>query len=227
MSDFRFPDDTRRFLEGIAANNEKTWFDANRPLYDAGYVAAGRAFVSAIGPRLAEISPEVKFEPKINGSLSRINRDIRFSKDKRPYKTHLDAWFWHGEQRSWQLPGFWFRLTATELMLGSGLYLFDKPMLESFRQSVIHPRSGKALLAAVAEIEAAGNYVLGEKTRKQLPRGYSSGDSERDAFLLFEGLNAGITLPVGLAYQPGIDEICLAHFRATGPIGNWRRAEVE
>ena len=127
MSDFRFPDETRAFLAGIAANNEKTWFDANRPLYDAGYVVAGRAFVSAIGPRLTEISPEVKFEPKINGSLSRINRDIRFSKDKRPYKTHLDAWFWHGEKRSWALPGFWFRLTATELMLGSGLYLAGSP----------------------------------------------------------------------------------------------------
>ena len=55
MSDFRFPDETRAFLEGIAANNEKAWFDANRPLYEAGYVAAGRAFVSAMGPRASEM----------------------------------------------------------------------------------------------------------------------------------------------------------------------------
>jgi uncharacterized protein (TIGR02453 family) len=227
MTDFHFPDETRAFLDGIAAHNEKAWFDANRGLYEAGYVAAGRAFVSAMGPRLVEISPDVHFEPKINGSLSRINRDIRFSKDKRPYKTHLDAWFWHGEKRSWQLPGFWFRLTASELTLGSGLYLFDKPMLETFRQSVIHPRSGKALLAAVAEIAAAGDYALGEKTRKLLPRGYSSGDPERDAFLLYEGLNAGITLPVELAYRPGIVELCLEHFRATWPVGKWMLAELD
>lgn len=226
MSDFQFPDETRAFLEGIAANNDKAWFDANRPLYEAGYVAGGRAFVNAIGPRLAEISPEVRFEPKVNGSLSRINRDIRFSKDKRPYKTHLDAWFWHGERRSWQLPGFWFHLTATGLQLGSGLYMFDKEMLESFRQSIIHPRSGKALLAAVAEVKAAGDYALGEKNRKRPPRGYASDYPERAEFLLFEGLHAGTTLPAEVAYAPGLVETCLAHFRATWPVGRWMLAEL-
>src|SRR5664279_4905169 len=81
-----FPAATFEFLNGIAANNEKTWFDAHRGLYDAGYVEPAKAFVTAIGPKLREISPNVQFEPKVNGSLGRVNRDIRFSKDKRPYK---------------------------------------------------------------------------------------------------------------------------------------------
>src|SRR3954447_12759897 len=84
-----FPKETFAFLEGIAAHNEKAWFEDHRDLYEAGYVAPARAFVETLGPKLKKVSPTVQFEPKVNGSLSRINRDIRFSKDKRPYKDHL------------------------------------------------------------------------------------------------------------------------------------------
>jgi uncharacterized protein (DUF2461 family) len=52
-----FPKATKQFLEGIAENNSKEWFDAHRALYDEGYVGAGRAFVDAIGPALRKISP--------------------------------------------------------------------------------------------------------------------------------------------------------------------------
>lgn len=85
-----FPPETAAFLRGIAGNNTKEWFTANRALYDVGYVDAGRAFVEAVGPELGNISPTVQFEPKIGASLMRVNRDIRFSRDKRPYKVHLD-----------------------------------------------------------------------------------------------------------------------------------------
>ena len=91
-----FPRETARFLADLAKNNEKAWFDAHRGDYDQFYVAPALAFVAAIGPRLQKISPTVAFEPRINGSLFRINRDVRFSKDKRPYKDHIDLWFWHG-----------------------------------------------------------------------------------------------------------------------------------
>lgn len=59
-----FPKETFLFLEGIAAHNEKAWFDANRAFYDKGYVEAGKAFVGKMGPRLRAISPEVQFDPK-------------------------------------------------------------------------------------------------------------------------------------------------------------------
>src|ERR1700759_3318345 len=128
MTDFAgFPKDTIRFLEGIAAHNEKAWFEANRDLYESGYVAPARAFVEALGPLLMKFAPTVKFDPKINGSLHRINRDIRFSKDKRPYKEHLNAWFWTGDSKGWQQPGFWFSVSPKHVYLGVGMYQFDKP----------------------------------------------------------------------------------------------------
>lgn len=225
MSATAFPQASLDFLAGIAANNEKAWFDANRGLYERGYVEAGRAFVEAIGPRLRDLSPRVQFAPKINGSQSRINRDVRFSKDKRAYKTHLDLWFWHGEKRSWDCPGFWFRLTAEHVHLGCGLHGMSPETLESFRHSIVLPRSGKALVAAVEAVRANGDYAIGEKTRKRLPRGFEAPE-ERADYLLYEGLTAGKQLPASAALEPDFADICMAHFTATWSIGKWLLDEV-
>jgi uncharacterized protein (TIGR02453 family) len=219
-----FPPQTLEFLKGIAAHNDKAWFEANRPLYEAGYVAPARAFVEAIGPRLRGISPSVQFEPKVNGSMGRINRDIRFSKDKRPYKDHLDLWFWHGDRKSWDSPGFWFSLSASKVSLGVGLYAFDKEALDSFRQSVIHPRSGRALLKAVADVKAAGLEV-GGKTRKLMPRGFTA-DADRAEYLLHEGLYTSTTLPTDAALKPDFVDRCVTVFSNAWPIGKWLLAEV-
>jgi uncharacterized protein (TIGR02453 family) len=220
-----FPKATFEFLKGIAAHNEKVWFDAHRDLYDAGYVAPARAFVEALGPELKKIAPTVKFEPKVNGSMQRINRDIRFSKDKRPYKEHLNLWFWLGDNKGWETPGFWFSLSQTEVHLGVGMYGFEKEQLESFRQSVVHPRSGKALLAAVAKVEKAGDYEIGGKTRKLMPRGFEA-DADRAEYLLYEGLYTSFALPAATASEPDFAKVAAGHFKKMWPIGEWLLAEV-
>ena len=220
-----FPKETFAFLSGIAAHNDKIWFDAHRDLYEAGYDAPARAFVEALGPKLRAISSDVKFEPKVNGSLQRVNRDIRFSKDKRPYKESLNLWFWHGDNKGWGAPGFWFSVSAKEVHLGVGMYGLDKAQLDSFRQSVIHPRSGKALLAAVAKVERAGDYEIGGKTRKLMPRGFEA-DPDRAHFLLYEGLYASAKLPAETAATSDFASVAATHFKKMWPIGKWLLEEV-
>jgi uncharacterized protein (TIGR02453 family) len=226
MVDFRaFPAATRKFLEGIAEHNEKPWFDANRALYDEGYVAAGREFVAALGPELQKISPAVQFEPRIGASLMRVNRDTRFSKDKRPYKDHLDLFFWHGERKGWTHPGFFIRLTAKDVWLGSGMHHFEGDLLARYRDAVVDERSGKALEAAIAEVEAAGDYAIGGMPRKQVPRGYDKA-SPRAKYLLWESLPAMGQLTIDDALTPGFGDVALTHFRATWPVGKWLLDEV-
>lgn len=219
-----FPKETLTFLEGIATNNEKAWFDAHRPLYETGYVEAAKAMVTELGPRLQKLSPGVQYDARINGSIARINRDIRFSKDKRPYKTHLDLWFWHGEKRAWDLPGFWFSFTPTAIHAGSGLYMFEGDRLDAFRQSVIHPRSGKALAAMVSDLTARGYKVEG-KTRKRMPAGYEA-DPSRAEFLLYEGLFSIVELPVAAGLQTDFSDQLYEHLAATKPVNDWLIAEV-
>ena len=167
-----FPKATRQFLEGIAANNSKEWFEAHRALYEDGYVAPARAFVEAVGPELRKFSPDVRFEPKINGSIGRVNRDTRFSKDKRLYKDNLDLFFWHGDKKGWDHPGFFIRLTAKDVWLGSGMHHLEGEQLTRYRDAVVDERSGKALVAAIEKIEKAGDYSVGGMARKTVPRGY-------------------------------------------------------
>ncbi|UJW86778.1 DUF2461 domain-containing protein [Devosia sp. SL43] len=220
-----FPPETLTFLRGIAEHNDKAWFEDNRRLYEAGYVQPGIAFVEAVGPQLRAISADVQFVAKVNGSVSRINRDIRFSKDKRPYKNHLGLWFWHGDKKSWNAPGFYFHVSAEEVFIAVGKYGFDKDALETFRSSIVLNRSGNALVDAVAKVRAVGDYQIGEKTRKLMPRGFEA-PADRAEYLLYEGLTASIRLPASDALEAGFSDRCVAHFAAEWPVGQWLMTEL-
>lgn len=74
-----FPPQSVAFLAGIREHNERTWFEAHRAEYDTYYVAVGREFVLAAVGRLQELFPGIRAEPKVLGSIGRINRDTRFS----------------------------------------------------------------------------------------------------------------------------------------------------
>lgn len=79
-----FGPDTVIFLSELSANNNKAWFDSHRSEYETSYIAPAKAFVGAVGAGLQAIAPGIHAEPKVNGSIFRINRDIRFSRDKTP-----------------------------------------------------------------------------------------------------------------------------------------------
>lgn len=94
-----FPEETFRFLRDITKNNDRTWLEAHRAEYDAGHVEPAKAFVSALGPRLRKLAPTVHFEARVNGSLFRINRDIRLSKDKTRAVAYAPACSTSGPER--------------------------------------------------------------------------------------------------------------------------------
>src|SRR5256885_16534135 len=87
---------TTTFLRDLGRNNSKEWFHTHYDDYQERLLEPAMAFVEAIGPLLRRFAPDTQAVPKIGASVMRINRDIRFAKDKRPYKDHLDLWFWRG-----------------------------------------------------------------------------------------------------------------------------------
>jgi uncharacterized protein (TIGR02453 family) len=221
-SEARFTDfakDAFTFLRGIAQHNTKAWFQAHQAEYHALYDTAVR-FAAAVGPKLKQVSPRLRFDPRINGSVFRIQRDIRFSKDKTPYKPHLDLWFWAGDRKGWDVPGCFFRMFAKRLLLGAGMHGFEKDQLERYRRAVVAPRSGKALATLVARLEKAG-YALAEPTRKHVPRGFDP-SHPRAALLLLEGLHATYEGPVPREVSSAkFVDFCLKRFRATWPVNDW------
>src|SRR5215831_13499583 len=173
MSFTGFPKETVRFLSGIRDHNEKEWFEAHRDDYQRFFLAPAVAFAEALAPRLRKIEPAVSVEPRVNGSIMRINRDIRFSKDKSPYKDHLDLWFWTGDRKGWDCSGFFFRMQPDTLLLGAGMHRFQP----------------QALAAIAAKLRKAG-YEVGSEMYKKLPAGVAA-DHPRAALLRHGGMHAG------------------------------------
>lgn len=215
-----FPEETFAFLKGISAHNDKAWFDAHRADYDAFYVGAGREFVSAIGPRLADLSPGVRFEPKVNGSISRINRDTRFSRDKRPYKDRLELWFWHGDKRSWDCPGFYVSLSAETVFVAVGMYGFPKPMLDRYRALISDPGPAAEIKAIIDRVASVGPYTVSGKNRKAPPRGLAA-EGVSAEMLCYESLGAMFEWEASVALEAGFVDFCLGHWRKCWPIGRW------
>ncbi len=189
MSEFTgFPPETTNFLAQISQNNSKQWFDAHRSDYDDYWVTPAKAFVAAAGEALQELAP-VEAQPKVNGSIFRINRDIRFSADKRPYKDHLDFWFWEGDRKS-AVSGFYLRITPDGVGVGVGAHGFDKDRLAAYRAAVIAPDSGASLQSAVTALEKAKIEVKGQHY-KQLPRGFDTADDFTGRMLRYNALWTG------------------------------------
>jgi uncharacterized protein (TIGR02453 family) len=218
-----FSKETTTFFKELAQNNQRSWFDANRERYQQHVIEPAQAFILAMGNRLARLAPTIIADPRSNGSGSifRIHRDVRFSKDKTPFKTNLGIFFWHGAPRKGNQPGFYFHLEAGHLALYAGSYVFEKDILERYRQAVVHPDRGKQLSAAVKKLESLGGYRLGEPYYKRMPKGY---DEEQDprGFLRYNTFYVmfASTLPKEL-YSADLVEYCYGHFKNMHPVLKW------
>jgi len=115
-----FPKQCISFFRNLKKNNTKEWFADHRGEYDEHVLAPSRAFVVAMGDRLKDLSPYVHAESKVNRSLFRIHRDIRFSKDKSPYKTHMGIWFWEGSRQRMECSGYYFHVDPPQPAFGGG-----------------------------------------------------------------------------------------------------------
>src|SRR5262245_28501995 len=215
-----FAKETVRFLEGIRDHNEKAWFEAHRQDYERAFLAPAQAFVEALKPRLRKIDPDLNAEPRVNGSIMRINRDVRFSKDKSPYKDHLDLWFWTGDRKGWDSSGFFFRLTPDRLMLGAGMHQFMPPALARYRAAVLDRARGEALGALVARLRTGG-YEVGTESYKKASAG-APADHPRAGLLRHGGLHGGWegAHPSAL-HGPGFVAFVLRHYAALAPLHAW------
>jgi uncharacterized protein (TIGR02453 family) len=215
-----FPEETLSFLADLELHNDKVWFDQHRQAYEDHWLAPGVAFVDAIAPGLRKLDATVTCIPKVNGSLFRLHRDVRFSKDKRPYKEHLDMWFWAGPRKKEAASGFFFRLKKDHLLVGVGNHTLDKGQLDRYRAQVADPHQGKALLSALKKVENAGYEVAGEHYKKQ-PRGFAL-DGRQEALIRHNALYVHQQLPItDDVHQPSIVKTCLQHYKKMLPVHAW------
>ena len=126
------------FLEDLRANNNREWFAANKRRYEEQLLEPALAFIEAFAPRLEQISPHFRAEARPSGgSLFRIYRDTRFSKDKTPYKTNVGLHFRHEAAKDAHAPGYYLHIGPGEIFAGGGIWHPDTAAATRIREAIV------------------------------------------------------------------------------------------
>lgn len=211
-----FPLGLLHFLSDLSRNNNRTWFTANKSRYETELLEPALAFIEAMADPLARISPHFRAEPKkVGGSLMRIYRDVRFSSDKRPYKTNVGIQFRHESGRDVHAPGFYFHVDPDEVFLGVGIWHPDSKSLAKIRRAIHKDQAGwKQAKNAKAFRET---YELAGDSLKRPPRGYDAehpliDDLKRKDFIAVHQLDHDVL------FEPDLVKSAIGNFRVAKPI---------
>lgn len=214
-----FPE-TLEFYKELRENNDKRWFEEHRNIYNELVLEPAKAFINAMGKRLQGLSRDINAVPKVDGSIFRIYRDVRFSPDKSPFKTHLGIWFWEGMRKKMECSGYYLQIEPAVLWLGGGMYQIPDDMLSFYRENVVDKKYGEALAKAVKAVKDNGMEVGGAHFKKT-PRGFNS-EHKNAALLLHKGLWAGIEEKIPKQFfSPEFVEHCFICFKNSAPLHKW------
>ncbi len=168
-----FPKDFFVFFGELKSRNDRGWFEANKQRFRDSVQAPMSAFISAMAPRLARISKHFVADPRPNGgSMFRIYRDIRFAKDKRPYKEHAACHFRHVQGRDVHAPGFYMHFASDEVFFGGGMWMPPTEALAKIRWAIANRPSGWRAIRADRGFAKAFDDIEGEALTRP-PRGFN------------------------------------------------------
>jgi uncharacterized protein (TIGR02453 family) len=174
-----FPQDTLRFLEDLQANNTREWFAANKPRYEQSFLEPSLELIRQLEKPFAKVAPLLRVEAKkMGGSLMRVYKDTRFSKDKTPYKTNIGIQFRHEAGRDIHAPGIYFHIANDECFVGAGIW---KPESQSLKRIREHVRENSSVYhKAIANKKFSALYALFDDRLKSAPRGYAKDEPMLD-----------------------------------------------
>jgi uncharacterized protein (TIGR02453 family) len=214
---------TLEFMSDLAEHNDRDWFAQNRARYDAELLDRQKAFVEAIAPELEAMDPRIQAVPAVNKSIFRINRDIRFSRDKSPYKTHSDLFFWlaipTAEKKN--SPGYFMRIAPGQIWVGCGAHSLVPEQLARLRAAIVAPESGIEFEGLLADLEA-DDYRIGERGLARVPAGFSK-DAPRADLLRLTAVHAirEYAKPPKEFTSAKFIGWCMTHFERTKPLVDW------
>ncbi|MEV6300038.1 DUF2461 domain-containing protein [Actinoplanes sp. NPDC051861] len=200
-----WPSEALEFYEGLSADNSKTYWTAHLTVYEEQVRGPMQELLAALEP---------EFGP---GKIFRPYRDVRFSNDKTPYKTHLGAWLESGG---------YIQLSAEGLAAGSGYYQMASDQLERYRRAVANDLRGEELTKLIEVIENGRIGVHGHGTLKTAPRGYPK-DHPRIELLRHKGLTTWKDWPpAAWMGTPAAKNRVVDFLRASRPLREWLDTNV-
>ena len=213
------------FLKGLAEHNDREWFEARRDTYEETLRAPMKALIEEMDARLATFAPEIT--GTVKGSMFRIHRDVRFSRNKAPYKTNAACWFFHRDSRGTVGQdavhggaGMYFHLEPRACLAGGGIWMPPAPALKRVRaaldvgheefQSIVHAKPFKQRFGAM-ETEAM---------LKRMPRGFAM-DHPAGEWLRYQSFTAGCALTQAEVTSATLPDRLEEIFRTIVPLVRW------
>lgn len=206
---------TFKFLDELATNNNRAWFDENRPRYEALVREPAEAFIEAMAAPLQRFAPHFRADlRRSGGSLMRVYRDTRFARDKTPYKTNIGIQFRHELGKDVHAPGFYLHVANDECFLGVGCWHPEPDALGRIREHVAH--QPEAWFAVRDERSFAAHWALAGDSLSRVPRGYAADhpaaeDLKRKDFIGLADLSPGDVV------SPKLVQLASQRFAAAAP----------
>jgi uncharacterized protein (TIGR02453 family) len=214
-----------KFLRGLARHNERAWFEERRSVYESDVKAPMLALIDAINQAMlgSERTPgfaveHVRPAPK---AMMRIYRDIRFSNDKRPYKTHVAAWWSRRGMEKTSGGGYYLHVGPKDVLISAGVYMPEREQLLTIRRWMAeHHEEFRGLLKRVLKPRAgerAAMTLVGSEALTRMPKGFAS-DHPADELLRAKNWGVHVLLPGEAALEATLLREVVAGFKRAAPL---------
>ena len=212
-----FTKDYNQFFKELAANNTKEWFDANRKRYENSVKEPFKAFVTEVIKQVHTHDERVNIEPK--DAIFRINRDIRFAKDKTPYKLNLSAIVSPGGRKDMAAAGIYFELGPENVKIYGGAYMPDKGQLLNIRTAIMNDNKafrgtvdGKAFKTLFVTVHGEKNKILPKEFKAFL---------DKEPLIANKQFYVEAELPPKWVTDPRLLEKLMEYYMAMKPYNDW------
>lgn len=204
-----------RFLEALQANNNREWFKEHKSRYEEDVLDVALRFIISMQEPLTEIAPRFTAVPtRVGGSLMRVYRDTRFSKNKLPYKTNIGIQFRHEQAKDVHSPGYYVHIAPDEVFLGAGMWRPDSEPLRGIRERIAaRPAQWQR---AINERPFSRHFSLGGEKLTRPPRGFDKDqecieDIKRKSFIAVREFKVEDCL------RPQFQKTVETSFKSAGP----------
>lgn len=210
-----FPKEGVAFLKSLKRNNNREWFHKHKDEFESLVKLLMQSLIVALQPHLLKFAPEIEVNPK--RSIFRIYRDVRFSKDKSPYKTHVAAHFViRGKAKGIEGSGYYIHIEPGRVFLGGGLYMPDGDQLKNIRKAIATRSKEFLSIVEGKNFRKRFGKLEGEKLSRA-PKGYEPTHPMAE-WLKFKQFFVGEEWPESKCYKRTFVQEVATSFEATAPL---------
>jgi uncharacterized protein (TIGR02453 family) len=211
-----FQPEALKFLRGLAKHNDREWFEPRRAIYERALKEPMLALIDEITEAMESFAPEhVRPPHKI---MMRIYRDIRFAKDKRPYKRHVSAWWARRGMEKTSGGGFYLHIHPDEILVSAGVYMPEREQLLAIRRHLsAHAQEYRALHKKILKAKGMSMTDIDGALMTRMPKGFAK-DDPADELLRARNWGVHAQLPSKLAEEPALLREIVKRFKLAAPL---------